>query len=424
MRRRAARGAVAVLPLLVLLTQVSASGTLVPQTGPPPPTPVPPNGSPSPFVSRLSTPRDPIPPPSVRAPAAVLVDLEAGQVLFRRASEEARPVASLTKLMTALLVLEKAEGRLDRTIRVHPGAVFDRNDYGAGSILGLRPGERVSVRDLLAGLLLGSANDAAEALAIDGSGSIADFVRRMNARARALGMTRTRFTSPHGLDDRGRSSAADLVLLLRAALRDATFRALIGRRFAVVRSSSTRPRRIQNRNVMLWLYRGASGVKTGFTAGAGFCLIATARRGDRELAVVALGGREEVFSDAAALLNHGFAAYEPRTLVAEGEPLGSVRVRGGEVPVVAGAELDALVSVEGSGAIDRVLTTSDAAAYPPPSGSVVGMLRLTGSGATLGRVPLVAADLGVPEVPSGPWWGRAAGAVSRAVTAVIAGLLD
>ena len=87
---------------------------------------------------------------------------------------------------------------------------------------------------------------------------------------------------------------------------------------------------------MLWLYPGATGVKTGSTAGAGFCLLATARRGDRELAVVVLGGGDEVFSDAAALLNHGFAAYERRTLVEEGASLGSVRVRGGQVPVVAG----------------------------------------------------------------------------------------
>jgi serine-type D-Ala-D-Ala carboxypeptidase (penicillin-binding protein 5/6) len=422
-KRRVARGAVAVLPLLVVLAQVSAFGSLAPQAKPPP-TPVPPNGSPSPFVSTLSTPRDPIPAPSVEASAAVLVDLDAGQVLFRKAPDQARPVASLTKLMTALLVLEKERGRLDRMVRVHPDAVFGRNDYGGGSTLGLRSGEHVSVRDLLAGLLLGSANDAAEALAIDGSGSVSAFVRRMNARAKALGMSRTRFASPHGLDDRGSSSAADLVLLLRVASRDATFRDLVGRKLALLRSGSARPRKIQNRNVMLWLYPGATGVKTGFTAGSGFCLIATARRGDRDLAAVVLGGRDEVFSDAAALLNHGFAAYERRMLVEEDEPLGSVRVRGGEVPVVAGAGLDALVWVEASGATERSLKTSPAAAYPPPAGSVVGTLRVTASGGTLGRVPIVAADLGVPEEPAGPWWGRAAEAVSGAVTAVVTALLD
>ena len=421
MRRRAARGAVAVLPFLVLLAHASALGTLAPQ-GAPPPTPVPPNGSPSPFVSRLSVPADPITSPRVDTSSAILVDLAEGQVLYQRSPQRPQPVASLTKLMTALLVLEEEE-RLDRTISIHPGAVFGRNDYGGGSTLGLRSGERVSLRGLLAGLLLGSANDAAEALAIEVAGSVSAFVQDMNGRAKSLGMSRTRFASPHGLDDRGRSSSADLMLLLRAGLRHPTFRDMIARRLEVVRSDSARPRRIQNRNVMLWLYPGASGVKTGFTVASGFCLIATARRGDRQLAVVVLGGRDEVFSDAAALLNHGFAAYERTSLVEDGEPLGSVRVRGGEVPVVAGDGLDALVGIAGAGAIERILKTSPAAAYPPPSGSVVGTLRLTSSGTTLGKVPIVVADLGVPEEPTGSWWGRAAGAVSGAVGALVGALL-
>ena len=422
MRRRAARGAVAVLPLLVLFTQISAWSAIGPQSGPPP-TPVPPNGSPSPFISHLSTPPDPIPVPKVRASAAILMDLDSGQVLFSESPEQARPVASLTKLMTALVVLEKDGDRLDRTIQIHADAVFHRGDYGGGSTLGLRPGERVSVRGLLTGLLLGSANDAAEALAIEEAGSVSAFVKDMNARAKSLGMSRTRFASPHGLDDRGRSSAADLMLLLREAWKYPTFRDLIRRRFAVVRSDSVRPRRIQNRNAMLWLYPGASGVKTGFTAGAGFCLMATAHRGGRGLGVVVLGGDDEVFSDAAALLNHGFAAYERRTLVEEGEALGSVAVRGGEVPVVAGGRLTALVGVGAADAIERILSASPGAAYPPPSGSVVGTLRLTTSGAPVGRVPVLVADLEPPREPTGSWWERAAGALSEAVTAIVAGLL-
>lgn len=422
MRRRAARGAAALLPVLILLTQLSALGTLVPQVRPPP-TPVPPNGSPSPFVSHLSTPADPMLVPKVEASAAILMDLGTRQVLFAKSPEQVRPVASLTKLMTALLILEQEAGRLDRTIRIHPDAVFDGGDYGGGSILGLRPGERVSIRGLLTGLLLGSANDAAEALAIEEAGSVSAFVEDMNARAKAMGMSRTKFASPHGLDDRGHSSAGDLMRLLGVASRNPTFRGLIGRRFAVVRSDSVRPRRIQNRNVMLWLYPGASGVKTGYTAGSGFCLMVTARRDGRELAAVVLGGGDEVFSDAAALLNHGFAAYERRTLVEEGEALGSLRVRGGEVPVVAGGQLDALVGVDAGGAIERTLSASPGAAYPPPSGSVVGTLRVTSSGAPLGKVTVLVANLEPPPEPTGSWWGRAAGAVSGAVTAVFAGLL-
>lgn len=422
MRRLAAGCAVAVVPLLVLLAQVSASGMLGLQ-GAPPPTPVPPNGSPSPFVSRLSTPGDPVPVPRLDASSAILMDLGTEQVLFEETPERAQPVASLTKVMTALIVLERERGRLDRTVRVHPDAVFDRGDYGGGSTLGLRSGERVPVRGLLAGLLLGSANDAAEALAIEEAGSVSAFVDEMNARARALGMSRTRFASPHGLDDDGRSSAADLMRLLREVRKHPTFRDLVGRRFAIVRSGSAAPRRIQNRNVMLWLYPGGSGVKTGFTGAAGFCLIATARRDGRELAVVVLGGRDEVFSDAAALLNHGFAAYELRTLVEEGEALGSVRVRGGTVPVVAGHVFEALVRVHEGLAIERTLRASPEAAYPPPRGSPVGTLLLTMSGTTLGRVPILMADMEPPEEPAGSWWGRAACAVSGALTSIVTGLL-
>jgi serine-type D-Ala-D-Ala carboxypeptidase (penicillin-binding protein 5/6) len=421
-RRTAASSAVAVLPLLLLLAQVSALGTLGPQVAPPP-TPVPPNGSPSPFVSQLSTPADPIPVPRVDATSAILIDLGTDQVLYQESATRTQPVASLTKLMTALIVLERERGSLDRAVRIPADAVFDRGDYGGGSTLGLRAGERVSIRGLLAGLLLGSANDAAEALAIEESGNVSAFVDAMNARAAALGMSRTRFASPHGLDDRGRSSVADLALLLRESSKHPVFRHLVARRFVVVRSDSVRPRRIQNRNVMLWLFRGASGVKTGFTDASGFCLMATADRGDRHLAVIVLGGRDEVFSEAAALLNHGFAGYDLQTIVQEGEPLGSVRVRGGQVPVVAGRRLNALVRVREEGAIERILTASRGVAYPPPSGSNVGTLRVTLSGETLGRVPILVSDLAPPEAPTGSWWGRAAGAVSGALSSIVAGLL-
>jgi D-alanyl-D-alanine carboxypeptidase (penicillin-binding protein 5/6) len=174
---------------------------------------------------------------------------------------------------------------------------------------------------------------------------------------------------------------------------------------------------------MLWLYPGASGVKTGFTAAAGFCLIATAYRRGRDLAVVVLGGGDEVFSDAAALLNHGFEAYRRRTLVEEGEALGSVRVRGGQVPVVAGRRLTALVAVNAADATERILTVSPDAAYPPPSGSLVGTLRVRSAGATVGTVRILVADLAPPPEPTGSWWGRATEAITQAVTAVVAGML-
>jgi serine-type D-Ala-D-Ala carboxypeptidase (penicillin-binding protein 5/6) len=419
-----ARRATALVPLLVILVaQAMASGAPAPQQGPPP-TPVPPNGSPSPFLSDLDTPRDRIAVPEVEGDAAILTDVTLDQVLVQRAPNRPLPVASLTKLMTALLVLEREAGHLDRKVRIDPDAVFGRRDYGATSTLGLRAGERISVRDLLAGLLLASANDAAEALAIEESGSVARFVTAMNRRARVLGMRETRFASPHGLDDGGRSSAADLMRLHRTVSAIPAFARLVQRRVAIVRSDRAPLRRLQNRNVMLWLYPGATGAKTGFTAGAGYCLLATARRAGRELAVVVLGGSDEVFSDAAALLNHGFAAYEVQALVDVGDPLGSVHVEGGSVPVVAGEELDALVRRGEAAAVERVFAPGRKAVYPVPSGSIVGAVRFTLSGTTLGRVPILAADLPPPDPPSGSWWGRAAGALSDAVSAVVGGLFD
>jgi D-alanyl-D-alanine carboxypeptidase (penicillin-binding protein 5/6) len=189
-----------------------------------------------------------------------------------------------------------------------------------------------------------------------------------------------------------------------------------------IRSARVRRRTIQNRNVMLWLYPGATGVKTGSTTGAGFCLIATARRDGRELAAIVLGGRDEVFSDAAALLNHGFEAYHLRTLVEKGEALGSLAVRGGTVPVVAGEALVVLVREGDEGRVERVLSASPRAAYPAPSGSVVGTVRLRVPGGVLGGVPVLAADVAPPPAPTAPWWARATDAFARAVTAAIDGL--
>jgi serine-type D-Ala-D-Ala carboxypeptidase (penicillin-binding protein 5/6) len=419
-KRGLARALVA-LPALLLGLNAAALGVLSPQAVPRP-TPVPPNGSPSPFLSKLQIPRDPTPVPEIDARSVLLVDLSLDQVLVQTAAHESMPIASLTKVMTALLVIERERGHLDRSVRVDPDAVFGRGDFGASSSLGLSAGERVSVRGLLGGLLLGSANDAAEALAIEESGSEAGFVEDMNARARELGMRDTRFTSPHGLDDRGLSSSLDLSVLLRAALDEPAFRQIVGRRSVTIRSTRVRRRTIQNRNVMLWLYPGATGVKTGSTSGAGFCRIATARHDGRELAAIVLGGRDEVFSDAAALLNHGFAAYQLRTLVEEGETLGSLAIRGGTVPVVAGEALAVLVREGDEGRIERVLAASRGAAYPAPSGSVVGTIRLRVPGGTLGGVPVLAADVAPPTAPSTPWWARAGGAFVRAVTAAIDGL--
>ena len=236
--------------------------------------------------------------------------------------------------MTALLVLEA--GHLDDVVTIPEEAVFAPRDYGASSSLGLIEGERLTVRDLLYGMLLGSANDAAVALAIHEAGSTEAFVHRMNQRARELGMHATVFFSPNGLDDRGHASARDLVTLTRAAYDTPGFATIVDTEVRRMPGPDGTQRSIQNRNVMLWLYPGAMGAKTGFTAGAGYCLDATAQRDGRRLVAIVLGAPSDAFSDAAALLNYGFEAFEHHTFIRLGDPAGEVAIRGGTVPVIAG----------------------------------------------------------------------------------------
>jgi len=396
----------------VLLFSLGAARAQTPSPQPPPPTPViQPGGqaSLSPFPSTLRTPSSSSDVPEIRAPAAVLADLDTGQVLFDLNRNERRPIASVTKIMTALLVVE----------RTNPTDVVTVSEEAASgqvsgiSGLGLVAGERIRVDELLYALLLQSANDAALALAEHVSGSVDAFVDDMNARAEQLGMSRTMFASPNGLDDAGYSSAADLVRLTRAAYRSRGFASVVATRFHTVRSLDAQPRTVQNRNVLLWLYPGAIGVKTGFTSPAGFCLVGSAQRGDERLVAVVLGEPGEPFSDAAALLNYGFDAFEHRTLLREGEELENVDLGGRSISVIAGGTVRGLVPTSAN--VTRGVVLESQVAFPPAHGEEIGVVRVLAGDRLVGEVPLVVA--GVPDPPPpepGPWWARAGGALVEA----------
>src|SRR5438105_2220670 len=310
----------------------------------PPPTPVPPFGSASPFPTKLVTPRPSTRQPKLSAPSAELADLDTGQVLYAKAARTRRPIASVTKIMTALVVLE----RLDPSATVTAGPDAAR---AGGARLGLRAGERITVRNLVYGLLLSSANDAAVALSDAVAGSVPDFVRLMNQRAAAMGLADPEFASPTGLDDRGYSSAADLARLLNAAYAEPAFGAIVRTRFWDVPSPAGRPRHIQNRNALLWLYPGAIGVKTGFTARAGHCLVAAATRSGLRVVAVVLGDPAEAFNDAAALLNFGLLEFRRVALIHEGDAVRGVTVGARPVPALADADLVRLVRTDQIGAV-------------------------------------------------------------------------
>jgi serine-type D-Ala-D-Ala carboxypeptidase (penicillin-binding protein 5/6) len=418
LRRR--RAVVAV----VIAAGVASQAALVAGAGAdtPPPTPVPPHGSLSPFPSVLDTPADPTERPSADAASVVLADLDTGEILFAKNPDRHRPIASVTKIMTALLVLERTSP--SDIVTVAPEAVPPKDRRGL-SELGLVAGERLTVRDLLYALLLQSANDAAVALADAVSGTEQRFVVAMNARARRLGMDETHFLSPNGLDDRGYSSARDLVILTRAAYASSPLFARISTtRFYEIPSPHGPPREIQNRDVMLWLYPGTIGGKTGYTAAAGQCVVAAAQRGGRRLVAVVLGSGSEPFSEAASLLDYGFGAFTRSTLVQPHEAL-SVDLPGGSVTAEATAGLTALVPTASVDRATRQVVLAKGVAFPPAPGERIGTLRVSTPSLVLGNVALVVTRVPPPAPPDeqGPWWRRAASSVARAASGVLHAVL-
>jgi D-alanyl-D-alanine carboxypeptidase (penicillin-binding protein 5/6) len=412
----------------VLLATALGVGVLAPTRGlgqtlePPPPTPIPvPGGgtSPSPFPSVLRTPAPSVEPPEIRAGAAVLVDLDTGQVLHALDATQERPIASLTKIMTAYLVMTRT--RPNEVVTVGESAASGR--VVGISNLGLRAGEEIRVDELLYALMLQSANDVAVALAEHVGGSVERFVEMMNRTAAELGMSRTTFASPNGLDDSGYSTARDLARLTRAAYRIPGFAGIVATRVHAVPAPTREPRVVQNRNALLWLYPGAIGVKTGFTSAAGFCVVATAHRDDERLLAVVLGEPGEPFSDAAALLDFGFAAFERRPLIARGRSLGTVVVDGRDVEVAAGGSLEGLVPAEAR--VRRRIEVDPGVRFPPARGQAIGVVRLSVGDLDLGTVPLVVTE--VPPPPplddGGAWWSRAIEAVARAGSGLLGALL-
>ena len=234
--------------------------------------------------------------PPLNAPAALLGDYDTNQPLAGLDARRPRAMASITKIMTALLVLERAN-LADRVV-VSPTALVGE------SSMGLVAGEVLTVEDLLWGLLLVSGNDAAMALAEHVAGSDTMFVQLMNERAAQLGMTNTRFANPHGLDaPEHYGSAYDLWLLTQEALRNPLFREIVATPSRAVAGSQ-----LFNRNELLNVYPGADGVKTGTTVAAGESLVASVSR-DGHRAVAVILGSQDRYSDARALFAHYFAHW-------------------------------------------------------------------------------------------------------------------
>ncbi|HSO98286.1 MAG TPA: D-alanyl-D-alanine carboxypeptidase family protein [Solirubrobacteraceae bacterium] len=327
--------------------------------------------------------------PVLRVRAAILLAPATGQVLHGIAPDARLPIASTTKLMTALLTLEHARlGVILRQNNFYPAAI--------DSQIGLVPGERMSVHDLLLALLLPSADDAAEDLAFNlGHRSVARFVGMMNARARRLGLTNTHYTTPSGLDTPGNySSARDLVTLAQyVGAHHPFFAHAVARPNALLRTGR-HPRLVVNRNDLVGRYRWITGVKTGHTSGAGYVLVASAARDGMPLASAVLGTASAAARDGSTLtlLGYGYASFRMVHPVLGGEVLArpSIRYRDGtHAALVAATGFSRVVARPGR--VRLVVTAPRELSGPQRVRSVQGSVTVVVDGRPRERIPLLLA---------------------------------
>jgi serine-type D-Ala-D-Ala carboxypeptidase (penicillin-binding protein 5/6) len=330
-------------------------------------------------------------PPSVaRAKSAILVDGNDGGVLFQKDPDEHRAIASTTKLMTALLAIERTK---PRQVLTSPGY----NGLPAESKINLGRGERMTVHDLLQALLLESANDAAVTLAKGIAGSPARFVDLMNRRAAQLGLGDTSYANPIGLDDRDNySTARDLARLASRLMTDARFRRIVDKPGAVLRSGSHR-RAIGNRNLLVGRYPFVDGVKTGHTIDARYVLVGAAdHRGARVVSVV-LGEPSESArdSDTLALLRFGLSRFRRVPALAPGRPVANARVKYRDERVALVPRRGLEVAVRRGQRLVRRVDAPDRLEGPLPKGRRVGSVAVVRGRSVVGRMDLVT-DRAVP----------------------------
>ncbi len=324
---------------------------------------------------------------STSAKACVLIERTTGNILLCCNEGTPLPMASTTKVMTALLALEN--GNPDDIVTA------SRNAYGVpGTSIYLSEGEKITLKDLLYGLLMASGNDAAVAIAEHIGGDVDTFCRMMTQRAGELGCRNTVFVNPNGLPAQGHQTTAyDLALIAREAMNHQLFREIVStRRASIPWEGRSYHRILNNKNRLLTDYEGATGIKTGYTKAAGRCLVFGAKRDGLEVIGVVLNCGDW-FDEAARLMDLGFARYEFFTAFAEGETVRQVPVTDGVAETVSVLAAEPLGAPLPKGYLPAlVLDLPDALPAGLTAGDQVGTAQLVLDGKVLHSVPLIAGD--------------------------------
>lgn len=325
------------------------------------------------------------------AKAVILTEQSTGRVLAEKNADERLPIASVTKIMTMLLIMEEIDaGRMTLADEV---TVSEYAMSFGGSTMFLEAGEVLSVSDMLKGIAVASANDGCVAMAEHISGSVDAFVERMNARAAELGMENTHFVNTNGLDaPEHYSSARDVAIMARELCRHEKIFD-----YTTIWTDSLRDGKFQlaNTNKLVRFYRGATGLKTGSTDAAGCCLCASATRDGLSLIGVVLGAptSKDRFRDASALLDLGFAGYKTVQPASKGEVMGGVRVKKGaedSVNAVCVSDFSEVLPKTKSGEVNVKLTLPDFVTAPVAAGEVIGRAEFFIGEESIGTVDLAA----------------------------------
>ena len=335
--------------------------------------------------------------PDFPAQALVLMEASTGQVLYEKSAHVQRPCASITKVMTLLLVFEAIDAGT-----LHLDDVLTASAHAAGmggSDIWLKEGEQMTVDDLIKACVVMSANDAAVVLAEAVAGSEDAFVERMNARAKELGMVDTHFVNTNGLPVADHySSAYDIAVMSKKlyAFEEThkwftTWQSTI----TVGLPGKEKEFRLTNTNKLIKAYPGCNGIKTGFTNDAGFCLSASATRDDTHLIAVALGCQTSKIRNAqvAKLFDYGFANYEAAVVAEKGDIVGEMRIAHGTpetVHLVAGEKMTALTAKGEKDAVTSEISLNENIPLPLKAGEKVGEMVVYKSGTEVGRYPVLA----------------------------------
>ncbi|HJB80002.1 D-alanyl-D-alanine carboxypeptidase family protein [uncultured Flavonifractor sp.] len=333
--------------------------------------------------------------PTLSASSAILMDKESGRVLYEKNAREQRSIASITKLMTALVAVE-LHPDLSSTVTIQ------REWTGAeGSSMYLKPEEKVTLEALLYGLMLSSGNDAALSIAGYCGGDVESFVAEMNKKAAQLGMNDTHFANPNGLDDPDHySTAYDMAILARAVLEREELRAIVSTRSIYIAGRS-----LTNHNKLLWRYEGCTGLKTGYTDEAGRTLVSSALREGQELIAVTLNAPND-WADHAALFDYGFATY-PRTLVAAAGEWADLPVTGSLCPFTRVSTVsDFYYPLAQGETVQRTVDLPQRVEAPVEAGFPAGSLTLTLNGDEIGRLSLLYQTGAANNVAPLRWWQR------------------